>query len=422
MKVIVTTGLKGKSYPGYLPATSIEQALAVIGGIDLLVLHRLNPEEPNFSDRLSALLGRSARTFYISSPGQRDSLVSLHVIGNGGTVIDDEFYLDSAGSLDNLTSETNTSLVTSSDMGGVKVLKDFISKAQSGSPINPAFLKVVSRATEGVVEQFTETKAELERVSRAATVQFERISKKTERLQAVGDEAQTQLTKLMTAVQAAQNNKTVQSSTPSSQSSIIFFPRVTYPKKRNIILIKEYGDVRLLTSFSLGLRLYIEGVKYRKPKLVFIMPAGDQYTRKFDGFSWVTRETQKSSSRFNQVIFVNHPSKDILFEILDDEQRYDTYIIVDRTKMSPQHILNYGGSKTFNAVSGSSAVSKFKLDPTRCISSVSALEGVEMNIPNVKLSNSDYFPSKPEDKESVYEGPAFVKLYEQILKGVSWVS
>lgn len=170
----------------------------------------------------------------------------------------------------------------------------------------------------------------------------------------------------------------------------MFYPRVNYMKEKSIIRIKEVGGFKFLVSFCLGFRLYLENIENVRPKLIVVDSVGDVTEDMYKSFKWVKMSTLRSRGNYyNNVVFTNCPTKEVLETLLDDDD-YDTFIVVDRTKSDKEHILNCKGSSVKYAVSGKGVVEKFKLPVGNCFSSIIEVGGNMFTLP--------VFPEYPSDK------------------------
>lgn len=393
MNVIVTSN--NIEYNGFVKVSSLSDVGTIVGSIDFLVFHKSTETREEKVEYLTKLKNSVKTIIYIRDREYMEQAVQMIVIGSDGKYIDDEFFLESSEELNRLIINLNevTEMV---QMGGVPVLSDFFNRylKEGKSGFNAGYLSVVKKAVETMLADYHKKDIELLKMSTTATEIF---SNSTEIIHRVRSESQ----KLRDAVDKIESTKDSINSTniysASGMQSIVFFPKVSFIKTKNIIRIKEMGTCMYLTSFMLGFRTYLEHIAYLRPKLIIIEPVGKQYEVKYGEFPWVTQQDVKSMQGFyNNVVFTNYPSKEVLHKLLDDAD-YDTFIVVDRLKTSNEHILNCKGSVVKYVVSGESIIKKFRLDKNNCFSIVGEAPGILFTVP--------VFPDYPKDfsqREQMY--------------------
>lgn len=366
-------------YRGFVKVLSLEEISGLVGNIDYLVYHKSNESQEQKVELLSKLKDRVRMLIYIRNREDLEQAVQMIVLGSEGKYIDDEFFLESSEELNRLIINLNevTEMV---QMGGVPVLSDFFNRylKEGNASFNSGYLKLVKQAVETMLSDYHKKDMELLKMSTTATEIF---SNSTEIIHRVRSEQQ----KLRDAVEKIEASREEKGSSSyfslGGFQSVVFFPRVSYMKDRDIIRIKEVGSCMYLTSFMLCFREYLELRCYLRPKLVFLEPVGSQYEMKYMDYNWVTQENQKSmQGYYNNVVFTNYPSKEVMNRLLDDND-YDTFIIVDRLKTSKDHLLNCKGTNVKYVVSGKSMVDKLSLNITDCFSIIRELHGSMFTVP-----------------------------------------
>ena len=395
---------------GFLRLSSLQDAADTKGSIDFLVYNRSNETSENKVMYLNALHERSGTIVYICDKDHTEEVIKMLVIGYGGKYFDDEYFL-SGDELINMMRSLGevTQLV---QIGGVSVLSDFLKRyLDTGSTsFSKMYLMSVKEAVHDLVEDYNKKNLEMIRMSESATELFTSTSEVLENMRTEHDELQKLVLKMEREIKKVSvlPEVTKTSTAPTRSNSIVFFPRVAYLKERNILRIKELGSTRYLTSFVLGLRNYLENIKNVRPKLIIIEPISFFYEEYYSEFNWINQNNTKNRKLFyNNVVFTNCPTKEVLTTLLDDTE-YDTFIVVDRLKEEKEHILNSKG-KRYYAIGSPGILEKFKIPPRDSFTSIENLEGVLFQI----KSDSDY-PTEKVFRERYYlnnYGYAYDLLY-----------
>lgn len=382
MNVVVTTNKI--EYSNFIKVKSLQEVEAVVGSIDYLVYHKSDETRDEIVELLSKLKDVARVLVYIRDKNMAEQAIQIVVVGSGGRYFDDEFFMESSEELNSLIKnfDTVTDIV---ELGGVNVLSDFFTRYLNGgsSDFNKSYLKVVKEAVRGMIADYKAKDLQLLQLSETATEIFAHSSEIISGIEGEREKLQEMLTK------AQAEHQTSKATSFMGVPSVLFFPRVSYPKEKMIIRIKDIGGCIFLTSFMMGFRLYLERIKNVRPKLIFVESVGNQYETKYKEYKWVTQKTCRSMGNYyNPVVFTNYPIKDVLNRLLDDTD-YDTFIVVDKLRNSKDHILNSKGPVVKYAVSGASIIDKFKLKKLECFTTIHSINGTLFTLP--------VFPEYPSD-------------------------
>lgn len=392
MNIIVTNNMV--KYDGFMKVKTLEEACKVVGSIEFLVYHKSNETRENKVEYLTKLKDTVGTLVYIRGVDAVEQAVKIIVEGSGGRYFDDEFFLESSNELSSLISSLDE-VTAIAELGGVNVVSDFFNRyLKNGSTgFNTGYLEIVKTAVSDMIDSYKQKDLELIQLSETATEIF---SNSASILSKVESERKN-LENMVSTLESAKQQATMTMSSGSSMPNLLFFPRVNYPKEKTIIRIKELGNCSYLTSFMLGFRIFLERIKYVKPKLIFIYPIGSMYETWYKDFKWVTQKTYKTMIGYNNIVFTNFPSKEVLTKLLDDTD-YDTFIVVDRMKADQDHILNSKGTVKY-AISGNNVLKNTKpvIKPSSCFSSSFQIDGTLFNIGQLQ----DY-PVEPEQRERKY--------------------
>lgn len=392
MNVVVTNNKI--DYDNFVKVLSLKDVCDIVGSIEFLVFHKSSETQEQKVEYLSELKDRVKTIIYIRDREYVDNAVQMIVLGSEGKYIDDEFFLESSDELNNLVTNLNevTDIV---QMGGTSVVSDFFNRYLRGgkSDFNQGYLTVVKQAVETMLADYHRKDIELLKMSTTATEIF---ANSTEIIHRVRSEQQ-KLKEAVDKIEASKESNNFGGYSIGGLPSVVFFPKVSFIKEKNIIRIKEIGSCMYLTSFMLGFRVYLEHICCLRPKLIIIEPVGVQYERKYEGYSWVTQKNQKTmQGYYNNVVFTNYPSKEVLTRLLEDSD-YNTFVVIDRLKTSNEHILNSKGAPIKYVVSGSSVIKKFSLNKSNCFSIIRSVHGSMFTVP----AFPDY-PMEPAQREQMY--------------------
>lgn len=361
----------------FLKVSTLEEACSIRGTVDVLVYHKSDETSNDKITSLRQLKNKVKKILYICNEDDTDVAVKMMVIGSCGQYVDDDFFLESTEELNTLVESIDevTALV---ELGGVNVLGDFFNRylQNESFEFNKNYLMVVKNAVQDLLTEYNQKNLEIIHMSETATDIFSNTSILLENMK----EEQKKLESMVTKLSESAKESVVLNRRPAG-SSVLFYPRISYIKDRNIIRIKEIGSFRYLVSFMLGFRIYLENMKNLRPKLIFVEPVGELIEERYKMYNWVkTSSIRSSSNYYNDVVFTNCPNKDVLNKLLDDD-KYDTFIVVDRTTSDKEHILNTKGSTVKYAVSGLSSINKFNLPLKDCISCMSEIRGTLFTVP-----------------------------------------
>lgn len=383
---IIVTKKEGK-YENFLKVDSLKEVNDLVGSIDTLVYHTSDESTEDKVQFLSKIKDRVKLAVYVRNKDQTEQAIRMIILGSGGKYVDDEFFLENGNELQNLINGIDevTALV---ELGGTSVLGDFFNRYldKGSTDFSSSYLAVVKDAVTSLTQDYKKKSLELIQMSETATELF---SHSAELISNIREEER----KLKEAVLEIQKVKDtipmqVESSARASYSAF-FFPTVNYLKERNIIRIKMIGDAKYVVSFCLGLRIHLENVINKRPKLIFLMPVGTMYETIYKGFNWVTQLNHKNlRNYYNKVVFVSYPNKDVMSKLLDDTD-FDTFIVVDMLKNAKTHLLNSKGSSVKYVLGSESAIAKFGLKVSDCFTSIVSVDKTLFAIP--------MFPSYPKE-------------------------
>lgn len=402
---IVVTKNKVTYSRGFMKLASLEEACEVVGTIDVLVYNNSDESSDKRIECLGVLKDKAKMLVYICSEVNTDLAVKMMVIGSEGKYFDDEFFLESDSELENLINSLDE-VTAIANLGGISVLSEFFQRylKNGSSNFNPNYLMVVKEAVNSLIEEYNQKNLEIIQMSETATDIFSNTSALLLSMRKEQENMQDVLKRMSNKIKEPQ---VVPSRGP--RSSVLFYPRINYPKSKSIIRVKEIGSFRFFVSFMLSFRKYLEAVKNLRPKLIFALPVGELYEKRYSDFNWVTVSNSKAMvNYYNSVVFTNCPSKEVIEKLLDDRD-YDTFIVADMLVFDNDHILNCKGGSVKYAVSGLSCIEKFNLQKKDCIMSMIQVNGVLGVVPM-----SPEYPKDVSSRERFYMSELSA-VYENLL-------
>ena len=372
---IVVTKNKVDYSNNFIKVSSLKEASEVVGTIDVLVYNNSNEDSETKISLLGVLKERVNKLIYICNEKNTDVAIKMMVIGSDGKYFDDEFFLESCDELSNLISSLDE-ITSLASLGGVNVVSDFFNRylKEGSTAFNSNYLTVVKEAVNDMVREYNEKNSEILLMSETATDIFSSTSSLLVSMKKERESMKSLVEKMSNSVKETPVHS-------SRGSSVLFYPTVNYLKEKNIIRIKDIGGFKFLISFCLGFRLYLENIRNVRPKVIIIEPVGDMFEKLYSEYKWVKITTTKTlANYYNNVVFTNCPNREVLHKLLDDD-KYDTFIVVDRTVSDSNHILNCKGGSVKYAVNSESCIEKFKLPKKDCFSSIVEISGTLFTVP-----------------------------------------
>ena len=377
-----------------LVVESLLDASRLVGGVDALVYHSSNETTNDFAANLATLKSKSLGSlWYVSSKDNKDDLIEMSIIGNGGFYVDDEFFLESPELIKSLVSGGASNQLVS--LGGLGVLKDFTNRylSDTSTEIPKGYLQVLKSAVSQLSEDYKNKSNQLLVVSEKATNVIENTS--------LGLKEQERERQNLAQIIADLESSVSDSSVPSKGSNVTFFPRISYRKEKDIIRVKDIGRTPYLFSFIYGFMKYCDKVLNKRPKLIVVETVGSIYEEHYKDFNWITSSNYGDASKYvGDMVITNYPTTGVITKLLEDTTK-DTFIVLDRTTTSREHVLNSRSTRSVHyAVSGVSMVDSLKLknlgSRIKYFTSISSREGAEFTIPTL-----DY-PSNSFERENLY--------------------
>ena len=161
-----------------LVVKSMLEASKVVGGLEALIIHRTSEDPSNFATHLSTIKENGLdKLVYISNPENKQDIIEMFVIGNGGTILEDEFFLEDEEVLKSTlgVSEGNNLSIVS----GLNVIDNFVSRyidSEDDYPVPQGYLRVVQSASIQLAKEFENKTAQVIKISQEASEVIEEVA------------------------------------------------------------------------------------------------------------------------------------------------------------------------------------------------------------------------------------------------------
>lgn len=390
-----------------LVVESLLDASKLVGGVDSLVFYSSDESTNDFAANLAVIKSKGLGSlWYISSEETKDDLIEMAIIGNGGFYVKDEFFLESPDLLKSLVAGGSANELAV--LGGVGVLKDFTERylTNTNSQIPKGYLKVLNSAVSQLSEDYKNKSNQLIVLSEKATNVIENTS--------LGLKEQEKERKNLANMIKELESTIAEATVPSKGSNVTFFPRVSFRKEKDIIRVKDIGRTPYLFSFMYGFLKYCDKVLNKRPKLIVIESVGANFENQYKNYKWITPRTHSDSSKYvGDMIITNYPTTGVITKLLEDTTK-DTFIVLDRTTTSKEHILNSRSTRSVHyALSGVSIIENLKMKSLggklKYFTAVKEYDGSEFTIPLL-----DY-PQNSFERENLYLEKCG-NMYRQLFK------
>ena len=392
MNILVTNNMV--EYKGFIKVKTLKEACEVVGNVDCLIYHKSNESKESKVDYLTRMRDKVSKSFvYIRNKESVDNAVQITVMGMGGRYFDDEFFLESSEELQRLISSLDE-VTAIAELGGVSVLSDFFNRylKNGSSGFNEGYLTVVKEAVSGMISEYKAKDLELLQLSETATEIFASSANIISKVESES----ARLKGMVSNLEKARDKMRFANPVVSNVPSVLFFPTVSYVKERSILRVKEIGICTYLMSFMLGYRVFLERLKYVRPKLIVLCQVGSQFEVMYKDFNWITQQTQNIAKNYEgNVVFTNFPTREVLFKLLDDTE-YDTFVVLDRTKSSKNHLLNCKGGSVRYCVSAERLMKENSIKESSCFS-LKKIKGTLFSIPVF-----ENYPKEYDQRERLY--------------------
>lgn len=406
MKIVISSELT-ISYNNYVIKNSIASLAEVpVADIECIVMHKLTGVSPiDINIKLADLVDKGFTNFVYVCEELVSSTQAI-ILGCGGRVYTDEFYLESDEDLDSLfeTALTVTDSRTSLAEGSISILKDFFTAIQNGDGKvrSPIFVEQAIEALDLFALEYYERGNQLQDVSESSVQTFLQVREIFNSFKKHSAELKRQLDNL-------QKTKT-ESDRPSFGAK--FYPRVRYVGSNRVLYIHELSHCPFLTTFMMAYARYLRTAKNIKSKLVFLVQSNPQVYKKYSSMATVGEANwQDKDILNNDIIAISAPYKRVVEEVL----RGTPYvIIIDRLyRGDPFLEANTDRVKMLYAVSGYSDVTRYNLNISRCIFPINGYGNSFINIPYMDAVAK---PNTREDIKQSNYNKTCLKMYEELDK------
>lgn len=364
MKMLISNTAPARGFPSWVTYANVEDARRALGSLslDALVIQH-SDDAPVTVAQFVRDARKEAPDATIIYPSDEPSPLVRIAVSTCGGIVTSGSYMDTEGALNGFL-EAITLFGNESPADGA------ISVLNAATDIAPH----LSRAAQTLISEYkklddTQTvdgSAALDAVLELAAG-YARFSKENAVLR-----------------QSAKRTKTGRAA--DSSVSVKVFPRVEYSGAKTVYRVKVLGSMKYLKSFMMGFQNYLESVEHVRCRLIFVMPPGITYKALYKNYGWITPETEVAAPELAaRVVFTQHPTSNVINDMLLASTAFDAAIIVDYTTHANWHVVEHVGPrrrKVLYAVESEGTAKRLaKLDKSRTFTSVGAAPSLLLSVP-----------------------------------------
>ena len=411
MKALISTTIQPDMFPDWLIAASISDFLTAVPSALTVEAVVINDTEEKAPEAITALKDprlQDAQLIYIND--EPDTALAMAITGLNGTIYTDSYYLESPDLLEGILA-AGTDLVLADDVSGDKnILLAFHESVRDGKTLPNATLEIVAQSSSNVVAAYERSEEERRE---QAEVSVGILSDMNDSLATLKEHARRSEVTLRAARARLQSAHTSGNGGPR----ITNFPPVDYQGSKPIYRVKDLGHMKYLTSFMLGLRVYLQDRLNMRPRLIFIESPSEVNHTHYREFTWVDDSMSDGDPALHApVVFTSKPTAALLLDKLIKDNRYNAVICVDRTVHSYSHMVTGSASLTVYAANGLSSVAGYTNFPLeRLITSHTLYAGTLTYVPMFTQ-----YPDNPNRRISSYA--QLTSQYEALMTGFGSVA
>lgn len=377
-------------HKGYICVPTLAQLTPMLAQpLEELVYHK---SEDSIEDISRVLLNtKIAKLYYINDTPNED--MTALVIGKGGKVIDDEFYLLNPELMETVESDsTGSELALMDDIGDMSIIRGFQDRIKSGDTnYSKKYMELVVSSAGQLTKDIREANVKRRQTAEAGVRVLGKVARQLEGINAAHQKERIKILAQIDSIAAP----VVEHSMSATNQSVFVFPEQKYRKTVKGIVVKEIGNVPYLTSFMMGLLDYAIRKQHKRARLTIILPPGENYEYMYPSahevgqtFVNYTNETQSINYSKNiTVAFTNYPTVTVMNKLVTRNPNLN--IILDRRQSSPKPFYLPSEKfplETFYAVQSASMFQAFKgsgntMKPSNSFSSIQELMGTMFTIP-----------------------------------------
>lgn len=394
MRVIVSDELT-QYYEKYKVVRTCKELLA-LNDIECVIIHKTEEKMLDIGITLAELHKQGVRKFlYVSE--DVSSLTSSCIESLGGIVEDCDFYFSDEKDLDDLVDSLGVDDISlPATSKPILVISDFIQGFLTNDPrVNtPMYLDSVKRSIAELQETCHSQSLTIKDMSSSAITVFEEASSAIRMM----EEQKSKLEESLRGIYARTSGKQetmISTASAGRDRDVIFYPPFNYQRNTPLLQITELTPCRYLTSFVFAYKNYLEENLCMHVKLVFVVQKGHGELSRIPDATSITLESKNVPSVYDaDVVVTNIPSNPVMKKLTSGGD--DLVIVVDRLGTGKPFVQG-GGTKTLKAVSGVSAIKKYKARAKECICSVTEFQNSFLYIPVFKK-----YPTDAESRIGVY--------------------
>lgn len=332
MKVIVNKDNRTQ-FNDFIVVSSFKDVFDIVSDVDTLVIGQAKEGGLEASTMLSELvkLKEISTVIYISKPENIHKKIEVVVLGAGGMVYEDEYFLTSERDLLELI-KNESSVNHLLELPGNDLVQAYFQSTEKGTTLSPRVAKHVHKAINGMLSEYQNKNTKVRELTETSLQMFNDIVELAKQSASTLEDLQSQITETIEEQEMLEDNS-------PTTGGILVYPRVRVAMRQKYILrVKKIGEVSYLTHFMLGFLSYLREVKFLKARLIFVIPRGYREEMYEESGDVITKNNYQTADYTDgDVKFVSHPIKMVLDKMIT--RYYDYYIFVDLTEHSNEHIV-----------------------------------------------------------------------------------
>lgn len=364
MKMLISNTAPARGFPSWVTYANVEDARRALGSLslDALVIHH-SDDAPVTIAQFVRDAHKEAPNATIIYPSDTPSPLVRIAVSTCGGIVTNGSYMDTEDALNGFLEAITLFGNESPADGAISVLNAATDIAPHLSRVAQTLISEYKKLDD---MQTVDGTAALDAVLELAAG-YARFSKENAVLR-----------------QSAKRTKTGRAA--DSSVSVKVFPRVEYSGAKTLYRVKVLGSMKYLKSFMMGFQNYLESAEHVRCRLIFVMPPGITYKALYKNYAWVTPETEVAAPELAaRVVFTQHPTSNVINDMLLASTAFDAAIIVDYTTHANWHVVEHVGPhrrKVLYAVESEGTANRLaKLDKSRTFTSVGAAPTLLLSVP-----------------------------------------
>lgn len=391
MKVLITT--LPKSFEGWEVYSNLEKFLTTFSNklptSLTLVFHNSHELDEEITTQLALLKSVDSLTIkYVNSGAEEHPSIKIAISALKGSTIEDEFFLDSAKTLNYLVDSSQELTLTSKVEGNINIINGFIQDLSNPELLTKYRCELVRKAVTDISQELVVRDAQLAEQAEVALDIIHNFNENSQLASATIDTLRNQLKAI------TEQTRTIPQS-PSSGGSVLFFPPYSPSPdyRKPLFRVKKLGSMKFLVSFLMGFQDYLRDRRNLRPRFIIVLPDDVINNLRYQSIPEVGTNTPSSDPNWHApIVRTSSPTSSVLQTLLEDDS-YTAVLILDCIQTNHRHIINYRKDGVMYAIEGETILNtNSNLSPTRTFTSVIGSSRC--------LFSVGVFPKYPTDEKS----------------------